>query len=178
MAQALTTGDYIQRQLRPMRSRLRLRDTLLLASRTLWIALLGFALAQVVGRLLPIPNLLVWSLVPPAAWLLGIVGYLLFRPLPPTRVAQRVDMELELRERLSTAIELSRQGEPHPLDEMQQADARTYADTLRPRMLPLAIERRPLQLALIPLALGLALALLPNPQDQVLAQRAAVQQAL
>ena len=27
MAQALTTGEYIQRRLRPMRSRLRLRDT-------------------------------------------------------------------------------------------------------------------------------------------------------
>src|SRR3712207_6795816 len=130
MAQTLTTGEYIQRRLRPMRSRLRARDTLLLSSRTLWIALVGFALIQILGRLMPIPNLLLWSLIPPALWVLGVLGYLLLRPLPPGRVAQRVDVELGLRERLSTAIELSRHTEVHELDELQQADARSYADTL------------------------------------------------
>src|SRR6266508_2719288 len=178
MAHTLTTGEYIQRRLRPMRSRLRLRDTLLLASRTLWIGMLGFMLVQIAGRLLPIPNLLILSLVAPALWLVAIVGYLLFRPMPATRVAQRVDIELGLRERLSTALELSKQQEIHPLDGLQQSDARTHADTLRPRMLPIAIARKPLVLALIPLAIGLASALLPNPQDRVLQERAAVQQAL
>src|SRR5215208_7310555 len=80
MAQALTTGDYIQRRLRPMRGRLRLGDTLLLASQTLWVGLAGFALIQLAGRLVPIPNLLLWSLLPPALWLLAILGYLLVRP--------------------------------------------------------------------------------------------------
>ena len=45
-------------------------------------------------------------------------------------------------------------------------------------MLPLEIARRPLLLALVPLVLGVALALLPNPQQRVLEERAAVQQAL
>ena len=107
MAQALTTGEYIQRRLRPMRGRLRLGDTLLLASRTLWVGLAGFALVQIAGRLVPIPNLLLWSLLPPALWLLAILGYLLVRPLPARRVAQRVDSALDLRERLATALELS-----------------------------------------------------------------------
>ena len=165
MAQALTTGEYIQRRLRPMRSRLRLRDTLLAASRTLWIGLAGFALLQLAGRLVPIPRLLLWSIVPPALWLVVVLGYLLLRPLPARRVAQRVDSELDLRERLATAIELSGRAEVQPLDQEQQADARAYADTLRPRMLPLRIERRSLLWSLAPLAIGLALALLPNPQD-------------
>ena len=178
MAQALTTGEYIQRRLRPMRGRLRLGDTLLLASRTLWVGLVGFALVQIAGRLVPIPNLLLWSLLPPALWLLVVLGYLLVRPLPARRVAQRVDSALDLRERLATALELSARTEAQPIDEVQQSDARAYADTLRPRMLPIQIARRPLLLALLPLALGVALALLPNPQQRVLEERAAIQQAL
>ncbi|HEX9438965.1 MAG TPA: hypothetical protein VF909_04745, partial [Roseiflexaceae bacterium] len=178
MAYALTTGDYLRRRLRPLAMRLRLRDTLLLASRTLWIGAAGFALVQIAGRLLPIPNLLLWSLVPPLLWVLVILGYLLVRPLPLPRVAQRVDSALDLRERLATALELSRRAEQEPLDEQQQADARAHADTLRPRMLPLRIDRRPLLLAIVPLAIGLASALLPNPQDRVLQERAAVQQSV
>jgi len=161
-----------------MRGRLRLGDTLLLASKTLWVGLAGFALVQLAGRLAPIPNLLLWSLLPPALWLLAILGYLLVRPLPARRVAQRVDSALDLRERLATALELSGNAQPQPIDEAQQSDARAYADTLRPRMLPLQIARRPLLLALAPLAFGVALALLPNPQQRVLEERAAVQQAL
>jgi hypothetical protein len=178
MAYALTTGDYLRRRLRPLATRLRLRDTLLLASRTLWIGAAGFALVQIAGRLLPIPNLLLWSLVPPLLWILVILGYLIVRPLPLPRVAQRVDSALDLRERLATALELSRRAEQEPLDEQQQADARAHADTLRPRMLPLRLDRRPLLLALVPLAIGLASALLPNPQDRVLQERAAVQQSV
>src|SRR5262249_30128952 len=89
-----------------------------------------------------------------------------------------VDSALELRERLSTALELARRKEPEPLDDAQQHDARAYADTLRPRMLPLRIDRRRLLWALVPLAIGVASALLPNPQQRVLQERAAVQQAL
>src|SRR6185295_101163 len=117
MAHALTTGDYIQRQLRPMAARLRLRDTLLLISRSLWVSVAGFALVQIAGRLLPIPNLLLWSLAPLLLWALAILGHLLVRPLPLLRVAQRVDNALDLRERLATALELGRQDERAPLDE-------------------------------------------------------------
>src|SRR5215212_7514461 len=132
MAQALTTGEYIQRRLRPMRGRLRLGDTLLLASQTLWIGVAGFALVQIAGRLAPIPNLLLWSLLPPALWLLAILGYLLVLPMPARRVAQRVDSALDLRERLATALELSGRTTAQPLDEAQldeaqQSDARAYA---------------------------------------------------
>ncbi|MFN8479202.1 MAG: hypothetical protein U0074_15430, partial [Kouleothrix sp.] len=133
MAQATTTSDYIQRRLRPMGRRLHLRDWLVLVSRTLWLAPAGFALVQAIGWLVPIPNLLLWSLVPPLLWLLAMVGFALFRRLPAEQVARRVDIELNLRERLSTAIELARAAEPRALDAEQQADARTYADTLRPR---------------------------------------------
>src|SRR5262245_32788620 len=132
MAHALTTGDYIQRRLRPMAARLRLRDTLLLLSRSLWVGTVGFALIQIAGRLVPIPKLLLWSLVPLLLWGLVILGYLLVRPLSLLRVAQRVDNALDLRERLATALELSRRPAHEPLDEQQQDDARTYAETLRP----------------------------------------------
>ena len=45
MAYAPTTLDDIWRRLRPMGLRLRIRDTLLLASRTLWMAFAAGALA-------------------------------------------------------------------------------------------------------------------------------------
>ena len=85
MAHAATTGDSIIRRLRPMGLRLRLRDVLLLASRTLWLAFAGSALVQLAGRLLPIPDLLLWTCLPPASWLLAMLGYLLVRPLPVLR---------------------------------------------------------------------------------------------
>ncbi|KPV50048.1 hypothetical protein SE17_29215, partial [Kouleothrix aurantiaca] len=178
MAQALSTSEYIQRRLQPMRRRLQLRDWLLLATRTLWLAPAGFALLQIIGRLTPLPSLLLWSLVPPALWLLFILGALVFRRLPAAQVARRVDLELGLRERLSTALELGSQKAENPLAGQQQDDARTFAETLRPRMLPLAIAvaRRPLFAALGALILGVALAVLPNPQTAVLAERAAVRQ--
>jgi hypothetical protein len=178
MAQTMTTGDYIQRRLRPMSARLRISDTLLLASRTLWIGLAGGALVQIAGRLWPLPNLLLWSLIPPALWLIALLGYLVVRPLPLARVAQRLDTALNLRERLATALELSRQPDQHPLDDLQQADARAHADTLRPRMLPLHVDRRRLAVALVPLLVIVAAIALPNPQNQVLQERAEVRQVL
>jgi hypothetical protein len=177
MAQALVVRD-IRRRLRPMAFRLRLRDTLLLISQTLWLPLAIGALVQIVGRLAPIPNLLIWSLAPLAVWLAFVLGYLVLRPMPLQRVAQRVDTMLGLRERLSTALELSKHEPPHDLDDEQQRDAREHAATLRPRMLPWLVDKRRLALAVLPLAVLVASAMLPNPQNRVLREQTAVQQAV
>ncbi|MBN1140169.1 MAG: hypothetical protein JXM73_26600 [Anaerolineae bacterium] len=87
--------------------RLRLRDAWLLAQRTLWMGCLGMALVQAAGRIWPIAHLALWTLLPLPAWLLAVVGLSLLRPLPPGRVARRIDTELALKERLSTAWALS-----------------------------------------------------------------------
>ncbi|NOK70680.1 MAG: hypothetical protein GFH25_541252n43 [Chloroflexi bacterium AL-N10] len=178
MAHTLTTGSHIQRRLQPIAVRLRLRDTLLLASKTLWIGVLGSALLQIIGRFFPIPNLLLLSLIPVSVWLLVILGYMFLRPLPMRRVAQRVDSMFDLRERLATALELDKHETHHALDDQQQADARYHAEQLRPRMVSLQIEQRPLMMAAVPLVIWGILAFLPNPQDLILQERAAVQEAV
>ena len=104
MAQALNSYDLVRRQLRPLGLRLRLSDTLLFASRSLWVGLSGVALVAIVGRFVPIPDLRLWAALPLALWVVAVLGYSLFRPLSPRRVAQRVDLILGLRERLATAL--------------------------------------------------------------------------
>ena len=59
--------------LRPFGRRLRLADTLQWLSRTFWLPALGFALIQGAGRLFPIPNWILWSLVPFAVWLVALL---------------------------------------------------------------------------------------------------------
>lgn len=178
MAPILSPTTDIQRSLRPMARRLRLRDTLRLVSRTLWMPLAASALLQVVGRLVPIANLLVWTALPLLVWVLAMAGSLLFRRMPLANVARRIDEMLGLRERLSTALELGGHADHGPVDDDQQEDARAAAARLRPNLVPLVFERRPLLLALVPLALVAASIVLPNPQAAVLAERTLVEQAL
>ncbi|MDW8212748.1 MAG: hypothetical protein RMJ55_04270 [Roseiflexaceae bacterium] len=177
MSAPSVTINHLQQRLRPMALRLRLRDTLWFASSTMWIAALASLAIQIAGRLFPIPGLLWISLAPLALWILIVGGYLTVRPLPPIRVAQRIDTLLDARERLATALELSQRAERTPLVELQQRDAYAFATTLKPRLVPLEINRRPLIVALALAAAVVALIVLPNPQDQVLAERAAIREA-
>lgn len=179
MAPSLSTYDHLRRQLRPLGLRLRFGDTLLVASRSLWLAATATTLVALAGRLLPIAHLRLWATAPLLLWLLGVIGYAMFRPMPPTRVARRVDQVLGLRERLATALELHDRDAHDLLSERQQEDAGALARTLKARQLPLRIDRQPLLWAIPPLILTtLLLFVVPNPQDQVLAQRQAVQAAL
>jgi hypothetical protein len=171
--------------------RLRLRDGWLLAQRSLWLAALAAGLVQVVGRIWPLAHLWLWSLVPFGAWFLAAAAISLLWPLPLPRVARRVDVELGLKERLSTALFLERwqedglSGPPASLPAFQPAlvgrqreDALSTAKTIDPRRsFPLRLRRRPLALAALLLVAALLLAVVPNPMDAILAERAAVAQA-
>ena len=102
--------------------------------------------------------------------------------ITPTVWAQHFDQQFKLKERLSTALEL-REGTLNtsnvPLRRQQQTDAAQVARKLDIRsLLPLRISWR---YALYAAAIGIALVItiaLPNPQQQVLANRAQMQQAL
>lgn len=142
MTQAVNHSTYqiLRRQLRPLSIKLRISDGIALASHTLWMALTGSAIVAATGWIVPIPHLAWWALAPIALWLLAIAGFIAFRPLPPRRAAQRVDRILDLRERLSTAIELYETGADTPLAPYQQADASALALQLRPRQIPIVIS--------------------------------------
>lgn len=164
--------------------RLRLRDGWLLAQRWLWVVCLLAALVQAAGRVRPLEHLWLWTLIPLAAWPLVVIGTSLFRPLPPTRIARRVDAELDLKERLATALALERwvtgtglAGWPSLIARQHQDALATAQEMELRRAFPLRWLPQPLLLAGILAAGIVALAALPNPMHAVLAERAAVGQA-
>lgn len=133
---------------------------------------------QILGRLAPIQGLLWWSLLPAAIWLVGLLLYLLIWRSTEAATAQRVDQMLDLRERLATALELSRRPPEDEVEELQQADALAMAQRVEPRQIRWAFQRSSLAKLVAPLAIGAALVFLPNPQERVLRQQAEVKAAI
>jgi hypothetical protein len=168
-----------------LRRRLRLRDGWLLAQSTLWIPLVAGIGILLTGRLLPIEDIAFWVFAPITLWLCANLLYSGFRPRPLENVAQEADLELGLKERLSTATELAgknfRQepGSPvHQLPAYQKNDALIVAKSIQPRhAFPLLWLSRPLIVAAGLLATTLVLIYLPNPMEAILAERAAVEDA-
>ena len=171
-------GIYLER----FRRRLRLRDGWQLAQRILWLPAMVFLLIQIAGRLWPIERLDVWSALPFIAWLIAMFFWSLFRPLPTMRVALKIDLELNLRERLSTAVALekrltSNNDDYAHLIQDQHRDAVATAAAIEPsKALPLQWMRRPLIIAAVLMLTAIASVLLPNRMDHVIAQRQAIRQ--
>jgi hypothetical protein len=173
--------------------RLRLREGWLLAQRSLWIPCFWALLVQLFGRLWPIAGLWLWTLIPLLLWLLLVAGIALLRPMSPLRVARRADVELGLKERLSTAVTLqdafqssalpATQSPNHPIFQpslayLQRRDALTAAQAIAPRRaFPLPWLRRPLGVAALLVAATVTLVVLPNRMDAVLAERAQIARA-
>lgn len=165
-----------------IRWRLRLRDGLLLAQRSLWLAVTTALLVLLAGRIFPIETLWMWALVGPGIWLLGIIAFALFRPLPVMWVARLADGELRLKERLSSSLSLDRAKESPvyaafapALVAQAHTDALHTARLIEPaRDFPLHLERRGLGIALGLLVAAGLLYWLPNPMDSVIAERKAV----
>lgn len=165
-------------RLRPFARRLRLRDTFGYAQRTAWFPGLGLVALQITGHLLPIPHLDLWSWVPVIVWLGGLCLLLITWHQPPLVTARRVDQLLGLHERLSTAWERVAYPSTDPIEALQRADAVTFASRARPRDLGWAFQRRTSAWLILPLLLGSTLLVLPNPQQRVLAQQAAIAQSI
>ena len=151
--------------------------------RTLWMAATAGLLIQLAGRRWPLAQLTQWTLFPFALWLLVIFFYTLLRRRTAMQTARQVDAELGLKEQLATALELT-QAAPNALDdvstilvEKQRVHASSVAQQITNAQLPLPFLRKPLLAAGVCLLAIMALRLLPNPMDQVLAERAAIAQA-
>jgi hypothetical protein len=152
-------------------------------------ALLGFivglglaALLALACRLWPLLErgyVLAWvALTVSGVTALGALAGLV-QPLSLMTAARAIDTRLGLRERVSTSLELAQHALPHDIPAAQIADTaavlagRPWRPAFRPR-----VARRPLFLA-AGLGLVVTLALvLPDPQQQVLDERAASRQAV
>ncbi|MBN1483992.1 MAG: hypothetical protein JXA37_04665 [Chloroflexia bacterium] len=168
----------LQTWLSSLAGRLQRRRSLYAALVGLWPVLLLSLLLLVAGRLWPLPHWRWWALLPPLLWaLVQGLRFPFLRP-SPERAARLLDHELGLRERLATAWELERHGQQDALPRAQREDALRHVRQIRPaRDLPWWIPRRALAAAGLLLLGCLTLFCLPNPQDIVLQQRAALRQA-
>jgi archaellum component FlaC len=161
--------------LRRFRRRLRLRSAWELSQRLLWIPILVGLLIQIIGRIFPIPNLWVWTIFPLLLWLPGtwLVAYL--RRFSLMHAASLVDQELDLKERLSSALAFQGYEAPRQAVEFyrrQRADAVLHAADIQPSAaFPFQWLRRPMLAAGVLFLLTSASLFLPNRMDLRLQQR-------
>ena len=191
----MSQKDDLRSYLADFRRRIRWRDGCLLVQRSFWIALVVAIPIQVAGRLWPLAHLSVWVLAPILLWLVMIMGFVLLQPMSLMVAARRVDAELRLKERLSTALYLKAQmeisledreissqlqaGFQPELVALQQQDALAAARSISPHQaFPLQWNRKSLMLATPLVVAMVVLAVLPNPMDAILAERAALASAI
>lgn len=179
------TVDELRVILKRFRRWLKLRDAGMLAQRTLWIGVLLAVVIQLVGWLFPIELLWLWSLLPLLIWLVVAITWAVFAPMSVLRTAKRVDLELGLKERLSTAVALEEQTslaqEPTvvELKHLQQSDALSMIQGVEPyQSLRWHWAKRSLLTAGVLFVMAVLEAALPNPMNQILEERTAVQAEL
>ena len=164
-----------------IRLHLRWQDGCQAVQNTFWMAVLSGLLVHLAGRFLPIQNLLLWSFLPLIIWIFLLSGYIVFHPLSLMQTAKRVDQVLGLRQRLSTALALEtiEPGFPIYLITAQQQDALKHARAIQPaKDLPFIWRPKHLLVSFFLSLLLLTSLFLPNPMDDVLAERAAVAAAI
>ena len=167
------------------RRRLRLRSGLGFLQRSLWVACLAGVIILLTGRIWPLEGTRQWVLAPLGLWVIASLAVLLLRPYPDLRVALSVDGELDLKERISTSlvfsaaqVDLSRRSFNPQLVEQMNADALSAVSKIDAgRTFPARFEWRRLAVGAALLVGMFLLVVLPNPMDQVIAERKAVAQA-
>jgi hypothetical protein len=124
----------------------------------------------IVSRLVPVEqSLRVAALGVPAVLAAVAVAWFAARPTP-LRLMRTADLRLGLKERLSTAWE--RRLADGPMDGALRRDALDHAARVRlARAYPVGLRRQEVLLTAALLVAAFGLLVLPNPMDQVLAQR-------
>ncbi len=167
--------DDLEFHLRKFSRRIRLRNGWLLTQRTLWIAALMAVFIQVVGRVYPIEKLGLWTMLPFLVWIIIVLIYSAFKPQPLMQIAQGVDLELDLKERLSTALAM--EGRPRQsLTRLQHQDALMVAAAIIPaEAFGLTWLVKSLATGAVLISLVLVSAIMPNPRDADIKQRAEIE---
>ncbi len=135
------------------------------AAAALWVLAVGLA-----ARLVPIEDAVrIAAFGVPVAFVAVAVAWMAARPRP-MKLMRAADLQLGLKERLSTAWE--RRHEKGPLDQALQRDALGHAERVRlAAAFPLRLRKREALLVAMAAVGSLGLALLPNPMNGVIAQR-------
>lgn len=180
----MQTSNELREHLARFRRRIRLFDGWLLLQRSAWLAGFGCALVLIVGRLWPVENLWMWAILPVGLWLLAAVFYSLFRRRSDMWVARRVDVDLFLKERISSSLDFystSTDKELHPGDYEKHLVERLHDDALKTargidagQAFRFQRLNQPLLTAGATLVICVLLMILPNPMTALIAERRAV----
>lgn len=166
------------------RRRIRLQDTVGLLQTTLWVpAVLAIAI-QLTGRLIPAPNLSVWTAAPLPVWLIVVMAFGWLTPKSLMSIARGVDQTLGLKERLSTATAFKnhdiKTASPNLLANLllrQREDAIQAASAIRPAQdLPIPWLWRQATVGLTLILISLLLNQIHNPMTLLLQERAAIKE--
>lgn len=176
----------LQEYLKRFGRRLRLRDALSLVQRTIWAPVMAILSLQLAGRFWPLETVWIWTLIFLSTYTLSIILFTIIQSQNPLKVARRVDMELVLKERLSTAVVLNYDYHSHlnssfqsELIERQNRDALDTAAAINPSHdFILNWHWRPLSVAAILAISAITLAFIPNPMDIIRAEREAIAKAI
>lgn len=153
------------------------------AWRGLWQGLLAGAGVWLVGlgvyKALPLPEVtLVWTVLAGVLCVLGGGLWGFGRPIAPLAAARWLDAQLRLKERLSTALELAREGRAGEWQALVARDAAEHAARLNLReLLPWQLPRTSRGVLLL-LALTAGLGLVPEYRSQAHLQRQREQAAV
>lgn len=118
-------------------------------------------------------------LIPPGV--LAIAGLIIsaFWRLPMEHVARRTDLALGLKERLTTALELQRRPEPHPLAPLQLRDTIDHVRRIEPLdAFPLRLPGRELQAIVVLSVLAALILAAPNPMERTVREREQIQKSV
>jgi len=166
-------------------NRLRTQQSLVWAPRGLAIGLGVSLLAALAARLFPLLDQPTLWIVSGAAALISLLVALLgvwVWPRPPLKMARRFDQLFGLRERMSTAVELSEGRLPVQSDalaRLQLGDALEAAGHVNAADgIPLQLEHRDWLMVGVLLAALVAALVLPNPQSAILQERREVKEAV
>lgn len=192
----------LENQLISIRRRMTLRRNLLIYQVTFWGAAFIGLIIQIIGRIFPIDNLDWLTFLPFILWLIMTGIWLALKPLSLMEAARAIDQELELKERISTALVFQNKiseenedsvspGEPtsgtreistenqnslrESLIQRQYNDALIRAKSIQlQKEIPLHWKPRHLFAAASLIVLTIILLVVPNPMDAILAQKAAI----
>lgn len=155
--------------------RWRIKKLLIWLPRMLLVPLVFGIVMAIIGRFSPIfalPDILYITILATGAFLLGFIGFFLFRKRDPIQVARYFDLEFGLQERVSTALELIT-GAIQSDDRLvvaQIADAQDLAQNLAYKQrLKWVIHRLDWAIVLGVCVILAILHLLPNPNSDTLA---------
>lgn len=166
----------IRQALRPIKRRVRLSNAVRCISFGVLFACLGCAALAAVSYFLPIPRLPLRMGIVGICLLLTAFAAGLLKPVSYERAARQADAG-GLHERVLTALTLF---DDTPMALLQREDALKHLNALPVKAaVPMKVSARPLLIAsAVSLLAAGALIFIPNPQNDVLAKRAAFQKAM